>query len=75
MGLSLPINRSPDHELDIKYFFTTNIGDWSMEKEQVDIEYAGVEQNDDLDFEFVTDGEWSGYHPAALCTLLPSPTI
>lgn len=55
VGLSLPIDGSAHHELDIKGFFEINIGDWKTEKDQPDTEYADVKMENSI--EFVADGE------------------
>lgn len=55
IGLSLPIDGSADHELDIKGFSEIDIGDWKTEKYQPDMQYTDVKEENSI--EFVADGE------------------
>lgn len=56
VGLSLPIDRSEDHELDIKGFARTAVGD---RQDQQDLDLADVNREyDDCDMiVFLADGE------------------
>lgn len=59
VGLSLPIDGSADHELDIKGFSGIDIGDWKTSNDHPDLDYKDVNtQYDDCNLiEFVADGE------------------
>lgn len=56
VGLSLPVDGSADHELDIKGFQDIEIGDWRQELEIGD-PYADVKDEDETSVEFVSVGE------------------
>lgn len=57
VGLSLPIDGSQDHTLDIKGFTGIEIGDWRSEENDPDLEFADVNMVDCDTVEFVADGE------------------
>lgn len=59
VGLSLPIDGSADHELDIKGFAGIAIGDWKSPNDELDLDFLDVNrEHDDCDsIDFVADGE------------------
>lgn len=63
VGLSLPIDGSADHEIDIKGFQGLEVGDWRREAEVPVNELVeqfddlSVENDDSSAVEFVADGE------------------
>lgn len=58
VGLSLPIDGSADHELDIKGFSEIDIGDWRSQKDDSpELEFADVIMRDCDSIEYVADGE------------------
>jgi len=52
LGLSLPIDGSSDHELDIKGFSELEIGDWTQDLSLLD-DRVDVGNEEDHDIEFV----------------------
>lgn len=59
VGLSLPIDGSADHELDIKGFAGIVIGDWKSPNDEPAVDYLDMNrEHDDCDsIDFVADGE------------------
>lgn len=66
VGLSLPIDGSADHELDIKGFGEIDIGNWERvdlssngSPDELDLEFADLSTEHDYcnSVEFVADGE------------------
>lgn len=56
VGLSLAVDGSADHELNIKGFYEIDIRDWTFEI-KVDTHYADVEDKGLESIEFVADEE------------------
>lgn len=58
VGLSLLIDGSADHELDIKGFSEIDIGDWRSQRDDLlELEFADVNIRDCELIEYVADGE------------------
>lgn len=60
LGLSLPIDRSADHEIDIKGFQEIEVEDWSRDLNEEDqLADVSIEHDSSDLVEFVAYGEWN----------------